>query len=68
MTKDVPPYALLEDSSEILKYRFSQEIINELLNIQWWHLPENKLRDNIHYFQTDEILIDKLKEFRSKSN
>ena len=69
VTKDVPPYAVVGGiPARILKYRFSQEIINELLNIQWWHLPENKLRDNIHYFQTDEILIDKLKEFRSKSN
>lgn len=69
VTRDVPPYAIVGGiPAKILKYRFSQEVIDELLKIQWWHLPEDKLIDNIHYFQTDKILTDKLKELQLKSN
>ena len=40
VTHDVPPYAIVGGvPAKIIKYRFSQEIINKLLELQWWNLP-----------------------------
>jgi virginiamycin A acetyltransferase len=37
ISKDVPPYAIVINRNEIKGYRFSQYIIQELLNIKWWN-------------------------------
>lgn len=64
VTKDVPPYAVVGGvPARIIKYRFSQEIIDKLLEIKWWNLPENILKENIELFQTDNITFDLLQKF-----
>lgn len=41
---DVPPYAIVGGvPAKILKYRFPQHIIDELLEIKWWHYDINDL-------------------------
>lgn len=52
VTKDVPPYAIVVGTpAKIIRYRFSEDIIEDLLNIKWWDLNEEQLRslpfDNI---------------------
>ena len=38
VVKDVPPYAVVGGvPARIIKYRFSTEIINELLRLEWWN-------------------------------
>ncbi|GEK11994.1 antibiotic acetyltransferase [Aliivibrio fischeri] len=37
VTKDVPDYAIVGGiPSKIIKYRFKEEVINDLLDIKWW--------------------------------
>lgn len=37
VTKDVPPYAIVGGvPAKVLKYRFPQEIIDQLLELKWW--------------------------------
>lgn len=39
VTKDVPPYAVVAGvPAKIIKYRFSDELIAELLETKWWTL------------------------------
>lgn len=53
VTKDVPPYAVVGGvPAKVIKYRFSQEIIDKLQEMQWWDWPEEKLRANIGLFQS----------------
>jgi acetyltransferase-like isoleucine patch superfamily enzyme len=44
VTKDVPPYAIVAGvPAKIIKKRFSDDIIKQLLEIQWWDWPVEKL-------------------------
>jgi len=44
VTKDVEPYAIVGGvPAKIIKYRFSEEIIKQLLEIKWWDLPYKEI-------------------------
>lgn len=44
VTKDVPPYAIVGGvPAKVLKYRFPQEVIDRLLEIKWWNLPDEEI-------------------------
>lgn len=61
VTKDVPPYAVVAGvPARIIKYRFSQQIIDKLQEIQWWNLSDDVLKNNIRYFQKEDVSIDDL--------
>ena len=66
VTKDVPPYAIVGGvPAKIIKYRFKQTVIDKLLDLEWWLLPDDFLKANIAFFQTDEIdenVIEALKK------
>ena len=47
VTKDVPPFAIVAGNpGKIVKYRFTEEQIEKLLQISWWNWEEDKIRDN----------------------
>lgn len=51
VTKDVPPYAIVGGNpAKIIKYRFSDEVIKELLATKWWEWDDEKLRKNKEFF------------------
>lgn len=63
VTKDVPPYAIVGGvPAKVIKYRFSEDIINVLENLQWWNLSEDKLKSCIALFQKDDFTNAELKE------
>ena len=44
VTKDVPPYAIVGGvPAKVLKYRFSPEVIDRLMEIKWWDLPDDEI-------------------------
>ena len=41
VTKDIPPYAVAAGvPARVVKYRFSEDIINKLTELKWWDYPE----------------------------
>lgn len=75
VTKDVPPYAIVGGvPAKVIKYRFPEEIIEKLLELQWWQygfadFKELAMDDSIEVFiEKIEKLIadDKLKPFKPR--
>lgn len=63
VVKDVPPYAVVGGvPAKIIKYRFPQPIIDRLLELQWWNATDEQLKNNISYFQSDDVTLEKLDE------
>lgn len=60
VTKDVPPYAIVGGvPAKVIKYRFSNVIINHLLNIKWWEKDIKWIEKNIKFFNehlTEDLL------------
>lgn len=65
ITKDVPPYAIVAGApAKIIKYRFDENIIKELLELKWWELDDEIIKQ-IPYDNIEEA-IKFLKEVCNK--
>ena len=65
VTKDVPPYAIFGGvPAKIIRYRFSEEQIETLLNLKWWDKPDSLLKNNIKLYQMafDDDILELCKE------
>jgi acetyltransferase-like isoleucine patch superfamily enzyme len=63
VTKDVPDFAIVAGvPARLIKYRFDNDVIEALREVQWWDWPECKVRKNIHLFQRplDSSLLTEL--------
>lgn len=68
VTKDVPDYAIVGGApARIIKYRFSEDVIEYLLKIKWWDWPEEKLKKHLDYFQKRNITLEDLKQLTNES-
>ncbi len=48
VTKDVPPYAVVGGNpAKIIRMRFSDEVIDQLLKTRWWDWEYDKITRNI---------------------
>lgn len=54
-----PPYAVVVGVDRIVRYRFSQEIIDKLLKIQWWNWSDDKIRENIKFMYDIKKFVNK---------
>jgi acetyltransferase-like isoleucine patch superfamily enzyme len=60
VTKDVPPYAVVAGvPAQLLRFRFTQEQINNLLQIQWWNFDVANLKSIEEYFFDIDKFINK---------
>ena len=58
VVKSVPPYAIVGGNpAKIIKFRFSEDVIESLLRIKWWDWDIDKIHDNFKYFNDVEKFI-----------
>lgn len=56
VTKDVPPYTIVGGiPAKQIRKRFSDDVISELLKLQWWNWSEDMVRRNIDLIQSGRI-------------
>lgn len=69
VTKDIPPYAIAGGvPAKVIKYRFSEEIIERLLEIKWWNFSDEEITTHIEFFRNPDLTIDKLNAYFPKKN
>lgn len=67
VTKDVPPYAVVAGvPAKVIRYRFPEDMIQELEELSWWDFEERKLRTRINTFQDDDMNMSKVLELRKQ--
>jgi acetyltransferase-like isoleucine patch superfamily enzyme len=56
IVKDVEPYCLTGGNpAKLIKYRFTTEQIQKLLDIKWWYWDDEKINKNIHLLCNENI-------------
>jgi len=56
VTKDVEPYSIVAGNpGRFIRYRFSKEVIRQLLEIKWWDLPLNIIQEIVPYLMSPNI-------------
>lgn len=59
VTKNVPPYAIVGGvPAEILKYRFSDEMIAKLLKTEWWTADDSAIEQFAKYMNDAEAFVN----------
>jgi len=53
----VPPYTIVMGNPAIIvRYRFSEKIINRLLAIKWWDWPTEKIENEIYRLSSNDMV------------
>jgi len=70
VTKNVEPYTIVGGNpAKFIKYRFSQEQIKKLLEIQWWNFDRAVLEDELCIFSDDiDGFIEKCSKYIKDSH
>jgi acetyltransferase-like isoleucine patch superfamily enzyme len=56
VAKDIPPYSIaVGNPAQIVKKRFPDNVINHLLKLKWWDLPDNKINKLIPILCSTDI-------------
>jgi acetyltransferase-like isoleucine patch superfamily enzyme len=64
VTKNVPPYAIVGGNpARVIRYRFSKEIIDELMKINLTDFPEHIIKENADLFYKEIKTVDDVKFF-----
>ncbi|MCB0648941.1 MAG: CatB-related O-acetyltransferase [Saprospiraceae bacterium] len=56
VVKDVPPYAIVGGNpAKVIKMRFPDEVIKQLLRLAWWDWPLEKISRNVQKLTSNDV-------------
>lgn len=55
ITKDVEPYSVVVGTNRVIRKRFTDEQIKNLLEIEWWNWEDHKVLANAHLLTSNNI-------------
>ena len=59
VSKDISPFSVVAGNPiSIIRYRFSQEIIEKLLKITWWNWPEARIKENLELMKDIDKFVE----------
>jgi acetyltransferase-like isoleucine patch superfamily enzyme len=68
VTRDIPDYGIAVGvPARIIRYRFTQEVIDKLLQSKWWDLPDNWLHSNTSSFISPDFFLGRYGEYYSNT-
>ena len=63
VTKDVPPYAIVGGNpAKLIRMRFDDVTIREMLASEWWKLSDEKLQENAQYIRDPKLFLERIKK------
>lgn len=64
VTKDVPPFAIVGGvPAKVIKFKFSQEVIDRLEEIKWWDLPDEEITKRIDLWHKKNPTLEDINRF-----
>ena len=56
VTKDVPPYTIVGGNpAKVIKQRFDDETINQLLELKWWDMDDHYINELSPYLCSEDF-------------
>lgn len=65
VTKDIPAYAIVAGvPAKLIRYRFEEKIIKQLLDSEWWNLSDDMLRKAGEYISSPTEFLKEINEIK----
>ena len=69
VTKYVPPYSVVAGCpARIIRYRFPEKTIKQLLDLQWWNKSHEWISNNYRVFSNVDSFLNYYEKTRSENN
>ena len=69
VTKDVEPYAIVGGNpAKLIKFRFTSTVVSDLLNLKWWDMEEDQLKQVSGYVKDVVRFINETKKLKHKKS